>query len=176
MKKLIFSLVVFISTSYSMDLKSLKAIINESPSKSCIDKMKIFSKAGVHTAKISVKIHSQNNTINLPKTEIISYYIGNKYLVSKSPMSDNTFFYYVTNYDEKKNIYKRWSISPEGKVTTFVGIAKKRVVSWFSLKNKDGIQEMIIEDHSDKGINISSISYKNGKLDVSVEANLIVKP
>lgn len=96
----------------SMEYADIKRLANEEHSKLLDKKLLLFSRVGEYELKMKLKIHEQDKTIDLPKSLLVNKIVEGKYSVSISPISENETYYYVTIYDQKEKLYKRFQANP----------------------------------------------------------------
>ena len=179
-KKLIIILlyILTISNIMAMDMVQLNEIINSKDiTKTSNENLKIFGISGEYKQTLTITIHEQNKTLNVPEHYFTTKIIENDYLVITQPMPQSESYYWVIKYNNEDNIFQKWEITPEKQINIYVGMKLKSVdsISWTSINKSDNSNDLIIESYNGNRCIINAITYQNGKKKYTMEAQIELK-
>lgn len=171
---------IFILFSVSLDARDLEELYLISKStektKSRHRKLEIYGITGPYNVNLTVMDFKENQSFKIPEYVVDTKIIKENFYVIVQTMPDESKFRWIIEYDDEKQIYKKWEITPDLKVNLYLGILNDdgKVISYMSVIRHMPGQEIMSETHSGNKKTIEIVNYE--KNEIRRKFKLIAEP
>ena len=155
MKYFAICLLLFSTRLYGLDADEIKAIAEKPHSRdNLVEALKIYPEAREYKVTLQYG-RSADTLVTGPEFVSDEKTVDGRYIVSlvKFPGEANPLIMVVT-YEDKTDIFRKWVLLPDGKISVSTGVAdfEKRTISWLTTENqgKSPLTVISIETHTDE--------------------------
>lgn len=155
---LLLSLLVTLPSAFALDKEAINALLNKPHSrKNLIPELKIYT--DIRKFEVEVTFHPADGDAVAGDSVIADEkVVEGRYVVSEWDGGAGKLVMVVT-YDQKKQVYLKYVLLPDGNVHPSVGISPEgsRAIAWRQSVEGGAVQVHSFEQHSDKGVTWTEI-------------------